>query len=95
MIKRLVVELNEALCKCPLGTQLALDIETSKLDGSYEFQIACTECKAYYSMPLSKLRALIKVADADVPPPIAIIKRKKPNLILLQGGAATIKKDKE
>lgn len=95
MIKRLVVELNQALCECPPGTQLALDIETSKLDGNYEFQIACTECKTYYSMPLAKLRALVRLADEEAPPPITLPKRRKPHLVLIQGGAATNKKDND
>lgn len=92
MIKRLVVELTEALCDCPPGTPLALDMETCKEDGSYEFQVACTECKSYISTPLTKLRALVRVSD-NLPPAVGNNtnsgNKKRPKLILLQGGAAT------
>lgn len=87
MLKRLIAELTEPLCECPSGTPMALDMETSKADGSYEFQIACTGCKTYISMPLTNLRALVKLTDEEVKPPLPV-KRQKPKLILIRGGAS-------
>lgn len=90
MIRRLIVELTESLCQCPDGTQLALDIETAKEDGGYEFQIACTRCKTYISVPLSNLRALIKIVDNERQLSNNLPNRKeKPKLVLLQGGVRT------
>ena len=88
MLKRLIAELTEPLCECTPGTPMALDMETSKADGSFEFQIACTGCKTYISMPLANLRALVKIADEEEvkPPPV---KRQRPKLILIQGGASS------
>lgn len=88
MLKRLIAELTEPLCECPPGTPMALDMETSKADGSYEFQIACTGCKTYISMPLTNLRALVKLTDEEEVRPPLPVKRQKPKLILIQGGAS-------
>lgn len=91
MIKRLIIELTEPLCDCPAGTQLALDMETAKKDGSYDLQVSCTACKIYISMPLKKLRALIKMTDDEITFTQALPNRKeKPKLVLLQGGAASV-----
>lgn len=89
MLKRLIAELTEPLCECTPGTPMALDMETSKADGSFEFQIACTGCKTYISMPLANLRALVKMADEEEVKPPPPVKRQKPKLILIQGGASS------
>lgn len=86
MIKRLLVELNEAPCDCA-GAQFALDLESSK--NGFELQIVCTKCKTYLSTPLSKLRALIVIENhTEIKPSLSAKKiSERPKLVLIQGGA--------
>lgn len=91
MIKRLVVELTNSLCSCPDGTRLALDIIQGGKSGSFELQLACTECGTYLVKPLASLSALITVdvKHSEVEKSkLPIAPKGKPKLILIQGGAS-------
>lgn len=86
MIKRIVIELTEVLCPCDIETLFALDLELSKKDNGYELQIVCTRCNTYLSVPLDKLRALVKIEDSTGNDHLDEDKKTKPKLVLIRGG---------
>jgi hypothetical protein len=82
MIKKVIIELSNPICKCPEGTLHYLDLDHSK-NKSYEFCITCTGCNTYLSTPLGKLSAVVLLPKEEPVKEHPIVK-KVTKLTLIQ-----------
>lgn len=91
MISRFLVELTESLCDCATE-QFSLDLQRS--GGIFEAQITCKTCGTYLVTPVSKIKAVISVANVKQTKSLTK-KINSPKLILIQGGAVEKTPEKE
>lgn len=93
MISRFLIELTEGLCDCATE-KFSLDLQMS--DGTFEAQVTCQMCGTYLVTPISKIKAVITVADKNVRQTNNLTKKTtSPKLFLIHGGAVAKSTEKD